>query len=77
LGCREENERPTGGQRGETQRTTQREVTSLSVQRFRQVMAFLFLWLCANIFWHFLLKAFTGAHPDSPAIQGLAADTIA
>lgn len=49
----------------------------MSMGRFRQVLAFLFLWLLANIFWHFILQGFTGAHPDSPAIQGLAADTIA
>jgi hypothetical protein len=49
----------------------------MSMQRFRQVFAFLFLWLMAEIFWHFILHGFTGQHTESPAIQGLAADTIA
>jgi hypothetical protein len=47
------------------------------MQRFRQVMAFLFLWILAEIFWHFLLHGFTAHHAESPAIQGLAANTIA
>jgi hypothetical protein len=29
------------------------------------------------VFWTFLIRGFTAQHPDSPAIQGLAAVTIA
>lgn len=29
--------------------------------------------LAWTIFWNFLIKGFTAQHPDSPAIQGLAA----
>ncbi len=29
------------------------------------------------IFWTFVIRGFTAQHPDSPAIQGLAAVTIA
>lgn len=49
----------------------------MSINRFRQVMGFLFLWLLAEIFWHFILHGFAGQHADSPAVQGLAANTIA
>jgi len=47
------------------------------MDRFRKVMSFLLLWLLAEIFWTFLLRAFTGHHSDNAAVQGLAADTIA
>jgi hypothetical protein len=47
------------------------------MDRFRKVMAFLLLWLLAQIFWTFLLRTFTGHYNDKPAIQGLATDTIA
>lgn len=47
------------------------------MNRFRNVMGFLFLWLMAQIFWGFLLRGFLGHHADNPAAQGLALDTIA
>lgn len=47
------------------------------MERARQVLGFLFLWLLAQIFWTFIIRGFSGHHPDSPAVQGLAADTIA
>jgi hypothetical protein len=47
------------------------------VNRARQVLGFLFIWLLAWIFWGFILRAFTTHHADNPAVQGLAVDTIA
>lgn len=47
------------------------------MDRFRKVMAFLFLWLLAEIFWTFAIRSFTAHHSDNPAIQGLAATTVA
>ncbi|MGH8402939.1 MAG: hypothetical protein ACRESO_05990 [Gammaproteobacteria bacterium] len=37
---------------------------------FFELGAIILAW---NIFWNFLLRGFTAQHPDSPAIQGLAA----
>lgn len=49
----------------------------MSVERARQVLGFLFLWLLSWIFWGFILRSFTTHHADRPAVQGLAVDTIA
>ena len=48
-----------------------------SMARFKRVMAFLILWLIAQIFWTFLIRGFTAHHADNAAAQGLAANTIA
>lgn len=47
------------------------------MERARAVLGFLFLWLMAQIFWTFIIRSFTGHHSENPAVQGLAADTIA
>lgn len=49
----------------------------MSLTRTRNVLAFLFMWLLAWIFWGFILRAFTAHHPDNPAVRGLALNTIA
>lgn len=37
---------------------------------FFELGAIILAW---SIFWNFLLRGFTAQHPDSPAVQGLAA----
>ncbi len=47
------------------------------MERFKTVMAFLLLWLAAQVFWTFIIRGFSTHHPNSVAVQGLIADTIA
>ena len=41
-----------------------------TVLGFLELGAIILAWM---IFWNFVIKGFTAQHPDSPAIQGLAA----
>lgn len=47
------------------------------MNRARNVLGFLFVWLLAWVFWGYIIRAFTAHHADNPAAQGLAVNTIA
>lgn len=49
----------------------------MTMERFKRVMGFLFLWLMAWITWTFAIRCATAHWADKAWTQGLALDTIA